>query len=123
MRILHKGLTAAKDLLSLQTYVMLIVGVKQFLRNDEEGRMIHKLFAQDMLIVSLSVVKALNMNIQGKTNKDVQHLWMWADDQCPEFCPIRRLLVHLDLIGYKGAIYFPHTMSCCSHLQMGSIRR
>ena len=72
--ILYKGLAAANDLLSLQTYVMLIFRVKQFLRNDEEGWLTNKLFAQDMFIVSLSTVKALNMKIQGKNNKDVQHL-------------------------------------------------
>ena len=62
---------------------MLIVRVKQFLRNNKDGQLTDKLFAQDMFIVSLSTVKALNMKIQGNTDEDVQQLWMWADDQCP----------------------------------------
>ena len=107
MRLLHQGLTACEDVLSLQTYVMLLLGIKQFLRNEEEATLTNDSFVKELAIVSSAGVKALSMKVCGKADDEEKHFWVWSDDENPEFCPVRHLLIYLDLIGYKGGYIFP----------------
>ena len=46
------------------------------------------------------------LKVFGKSDKDWVTLMLWADDECPEFCPVCLLLVYLYVSKIKGGFLF-----------------
>ena len=49
----------------------------------------------------------LVVKVQGKADDDVVHLYIWMDDENPEFCPVRHLFVYVYVAGVQGGFLFP----------------
>jgi hypothetical protein len=45
--------------------------------------------------------------VQGKYDPEPVHLYLWVDEECPEFCLVRHLLVYVYLAGIKAGFLFP----------------
>jgi hypothetical protein len=46
--------------------------------------------------------------VQGKRDKKERFLWLWADDECPDLCPVRHLLVFIFLANIVTGPIFPN---------------
>jgi hypothetical protein len=54
-------------------------------------------------------VVGMVVKVKGKCDDKWKYLWIWADDDNPEFCPLRHLLVYIHLTGHRGGPLFPKT--------------
>jgi hypothetical protein len=91
-------------------YVIMLVGIKLFLRIEEVIGMSVAHFVIDYFIVnSNNDIQGLCVQVKGKTDDDWVHLMLWRDIDCPEFCVVTHLLLWIELIGFKGdSTLFPH---------------
>ena len=48
----------------------------------------------------------LCFTVLGKCDKKLIYLYLWADDDCPDFCALRALLVYVFLTGIKEGPLF-----------------
>ena len=53
-------------------------------------------------------VERLCVKVKGKSDKEWVTLLIWSDNENPEFCLVRHLLVYLKLTGITGGFLFPH---------------
>jgi hypothetical protein len=97
-----------KDLHNFQIYVMTLLGIKLFLRSSELLSLTFEQFDQKLSIVNADEVRAVALWVQGKTDQTRKYLYIWRDEQCPEFFPLRHLLVYLAITGIKTAVLFPY---------------
>jgi hypothetical protein len=65
-------------------------------------------FDQKLSIVNAEEVRSVAVWVQGKTDRTRKYLYIWRDKQCPEFCPLRHLLVYLAITGIKTGLIFPY---------------
>jgi hypothetical protein len=87
---------------------MILLGIKQFLRSDELLDVEVHDFVRDLQIIKKEKgVEALVMKICGKSDDIPKDLIIWADEEYPEFCPIRHLLLYVKLSGLKSGYLFP----------------
>ena len=109
VRMLHNFLVLGNGTLKgLQTYVCMLLGIKCFLRYEEFSSMKIDSFCEKMSIVDASgLVQALVIRICGKSDVRDVYMYIWADHQHPEFCPVRHLMVYLYLTGIKSGFLFP----------------
>jgi hypothetical protein len=107
IRDLRRALLGS-DLQSYQVYVMILLGVKLFLRSSELLSLRMEQFEQKLYIVNEEEVRAVALYIQGKSDRQKKYLYIWADECCPEFCPLRHLLVYLSLTGIRTGLLFPY---------------
>ena len=55
-------------------------------------------------------VYGLCVEVSGKSDEDKKYQrWLWADDNCPDLCPVRHLLIYVYLAGIKGGYLFPRS--------------
>jgi hypothetical protein len=102
----HPNRTVALE--GLKSYTMILLGIKQFLRSDELLEIQVDDFTSDLQIIRPEKgVEALVMKVCGKTDPVPLDLIIWADDEYPEFCPIRHLLLYVKLSGLKSGYLFP----------------
>jgi hypothetical protein len=52
-------------------------------------------------------VEGIMFKIKEKYDCTPQYLTLWADDDCPDLCPVWLLFVYLFLTGIKGGHLFP----------------
>ena len=57
---------------------------------------------------SNGLLTGVGVRVRGKSDKRAVFLMLYADDECPEFCPITQLLVYIHLSGFKGALFQNH---------------
>ena len=62
-----------------------------------------KLFVFD----SCGNIQALCLKPFGKSDAGWIHLFLWNDEECPEFCPVSILLCYVHCAGIKGGFLFP----------------
>jgi hypothetical protein len=91
----------------LQMYVMILLGIKLFLRSDELLTMRMEQFDTSLTVANSDEVRAIGVWIKGKSDKCKKSLYIFKDKACPEFCPLRHLLVYLSVTGIKNGILFP----------------
>jgi hypothetical protein len=103
-------LLSHNDPVMFMIYVMMLVGIKLFLRIEEVIGMTIADFVIDYFIVNANVdIQGLCIQVKGKTDDDWVHLMLWRDFECPEFCVVMHLLLWIELIGLKeGSVLFPH---------------
>lgn len=108
VRDIRNYLISSNTIAGLQMYVILIVAIKLFLRFDEFSTLdIVDSFITELHVVSATAIAALCVQVQGKCDRKPVQLLLWADDEMPEFCPIRHLLIYVFLIGAKKGVLFP----------------
>ena len=102
-----EALRASNDIVDFQTYCIILIGIKVFLRQDEFGDIEIEDFEPTLFIVKDEAIIGLVVKVQGKADDDVAHLYIWMDDENPEFCPVRHLFVYVHVAGVKGGFLFP----------------
>lgn len=93
----------------MQTYLLMILGIKLFLRADEVIKLRFDNFQMDAAEVEFAQnrVDSLVVWVEGKSDKEKVFLRIYRDDDNPVFCPIRHLLCYLQATGIKGGFLFP----------------
>lgn len=107
VRRIRNKLLSSNNIVGLETYTMVLMGIKCFLRPDElmtikAEHFIPQLFCQHQGRIIGMVVK-----VKGKADKKWVYLWIWADDENPDLCPLRHLLAYLHLSQHRGGPLFP----------------
>ena len=89
------------------------MGIKLFLRVTESLTMKVEDFPSELMMLESTSchVSALALRILGKGG-DYHWLSMYLDDEFPELCPIRALLLYLSLSRIKKGYLFPKCLPC-----------
>ena len=108
VRRIRDALLVENDIFGLQYWTMVIMGIKLFLRISELLCIkIEDFDPSLMLLESTSChVSALAVKIKGKGG-NISWLSMYVDDEYPQLCPIRALLLYISLSGIKEGYIFP----------------
>jgi integrase len=106
VRDLRRALLGS-DLQAFLSYVMILLGIKLFLRSDELLTLCMNQFDNRLYIVNDDEVRGIALYIKGKSDRRKQYLYIWADENCPEFCPLRHLLVYVAVSGNTSGYLFP----------------
>jgi integrase len=116
VRNLRDALVNTGRLVDLQTYVMILLGIKLFLRVSELLAITTLDFEKQYQIVHNNRVDIVVVKVQGKSDPVPVRLRLYADNLCTEFCPIRHLLVYLKFTGITSGFIFPNKsfLSTCS---------
>jgi hypothetical protein len=107
IRDLRRALVG-KDLQSFQIYLMVLLGIKLFLRADKLLSLRLEQFEKKAYVVDGNDVHGICLWIQGKKDVTKKYVYLWTDEQCPEFCPVRHLLVYLALTKITSGLLFPY---------------
>lgn len=99
LRMLRNKLLFGNDPRGVQTYAMILIGVKLFLRSDEILRMEICDFQVQHFVISHKKVRCLMVKIRGKSDEVPIELILYRDDADPEFCPVRHILLYLRVCG------------------------
>jgi hypothetical protein len=91
-------------------YVMMLMGIKLFLRIQEILQMRVKHFKICYFLFNDNgTIQGMCVLVNGKTDKTWVPLMIWRDDENPEFCLVRHLLTWIKIAGIKdGGYLFPH---------------
>jgi hypothetical protein len=95
------------NLEDFQMYVMILIGFKLFLRCNELLLLRVEDFDMKQTVLDEDDVRAVVLWIQGKSDRGEKGLGIFADELCPEFCPLRHLLVYLAVTKLKSGFLFP----------------
>ena len=111
VRRIRTALLAENSIEGLQYWTMVIMGIKLFLRISELLTIKVEDFDPElMLLESTSChVSALAVKVLGKGGK-YSWLSMYCDDEFPELCPIRALLLYISLSGITKGYIFPNIL-------------
>lgn len=107
VRQLRDYLTSSGRFTDFQTYVMIIIGIKLFLRADELLSMRLEHFPLEYQIVDKHRIKSIAVKIKGKSDLNEVHLHLYCDNECTEFCPVRHLMVYVAWSGITEGLLFP----------------
>jgi hypothetical protein len=108
LRRIRQYLLSSNDLCSLELWTMCLLGCKLFSRSDEIVNFTIEGIVLERLIYKDGRVEAILIKFTGKVEKGKYVTrWLWADHECPEFCPVRHLLIYLFLTKHKGGYLFP----------------
>jgi hypothetical protein len=107
LRLLRTHLLSSQSIIALQTWVIIIVSVKQALRHDDAYDMDLEHFVPALFEVQENGISALGIEVYGKADKKWIKQKLFADDEYPDLCPVRPLLIYMHLIGIKGGNLFP----------------
>ena len=115
------SLGAMKD---QQLYVMILLGIKLFLRGSEVCGIMLKDFPKDHFAVSTDTgaesVQFLTVQVMGKDSNKYTTLRLYKDDDHREFCPVRHLLAYMHSAGIGGlsnGYLFPDWKELVGHLK------
>jgi hypothetical protein len=103
---------------NLMVWVIIIMGIKLFLRVDKVLELMYEQFLKDYFnIKQNNSIEALLAEIQGKCNKVKKHFAVWDGKECPEFSPVMAILIWLAVSGIRCGKLFP----CAMQLQQGLV--
>ena len=101
-------LVSTNSLVDLQTMVMIMVGICLFFRFDDLDGLTAEYFIPEQFVFDpAGNIMGMCLKVFGKSDKDWVTLMLWTDDECPEFCPVRLLLVYIYVSKIKGGFLFP----------------
>jgi hypothetical protein len=92
LRDLRDELVGA-DRQGFQIYVMILQGINLFLRASELISIRMEDFREQLFIVNEDHVRGISIAVDGKSDYGTQYLYIWEDEECPEFFLLRHLLV------------------------------
>ena len=99
-------LRSSNNLKHLQTLLVMLLSIKTFLRGDDLGIKIED-FETNLCQVNETGPINLCFNVKGKSDHELVYLYVWSDDDCPDFCALRVLLVYVFLTGIEsGPLFF-----------------
>lgn len=110
LRQIRSVLISTGNVQDLQLYTMMLLGVKLFLRADEiiSMRMEHFNKNKDLFSVGRTSVRCLVVSVKGKSDDQEVLLRLFRDDENPDFCPVRHLLLYVKEIGTgESGFLFP----------------
>jgi hypothetical protein len=107
LRCLRAYLLSCNCLPALQLLVIIFLAVRLFLRSDEFANIKFEDILEGSTIVKENGVEGVVLKVKGKYDDAPRNLTLWADDECPDLCAVRLLLVYLFLTGIKGGYLFP----------------
>ena len=99
---------ASNDITGLQLVVLILMGIKMYLRSKELLDLSDKNVVEELFLVKKNGVCALAFKVNGKSDQEWIHMYLRVDKSHPHFCPVWHLLVYLDAIGWKGGFLFPN---------------
>ena len=94
---------------NLQMWTIMLLAIRCFLRADE----VASIDISDFAIRAIALdknrkrVEHMALWVRGKADKDYVLLSLWRDDENPEFCPIRAVLIYLAAANLSGGCLFP----------------
>ena len=95
-------------MIDLQTFVIVMVSICLFLWFDDFVDIELSHFEQKIFVFdSCGNIQALCLRLYGKSDAGWTHLFLWTDEECPEFCPVTILLCYVHCAGIKGGFLFP----------------
>lgn len=107
LRIIRNHCLSSGTLVGLQTWVITISACKQGWRHDDWYDIPLEKFLPELFQIREDLLSAIALEVYGKADL----LWikqkMNADNEYPELCPCRPMLIYLHLIGIKGGYIFP----------------
>ena len=107
VRQLGNYLRSSNNLKDLQTLVIILLSIKTFLRADDlEGIKVEDMETDSLCMVNETGPINLCFTVLGKSDTELIYLYLWADDDCPDFCALRALLVYVFLTGIKEGPLF-----------------
>jgi hypothetical protein len=86
---------------------IMVLGVKGFLRIEEDLDVAVERFVTEYFAVTEHNVEALAMWVDGKTEKEKAHLALWDDLECPYYAASRWTMIWMKISGIKGGKLFP----------------
>ena len=109
LRTVLSSLVLQNSVPKLQIACLLLVCIKLFLRKEEGASMQVSDFVEKLTICKsvLQIVEAVNVQIQGKSDTHVVNMYLWLDNETPDLCPVRYLLVYIYCAGIKEGSIFP----------------
>ena len=88
--------------------VMIMVAICLFLRfNDLDSMAVEHFIPEQFVFDPAGNVMGICLKVFGKADTDWVTLTLWTDDECPEFCPVRLLLVYIHFSKIQGGFLFP----------------
>jgi hypothetical protein len=100
-------LRASNNLKNLQTLLVMLLSIKTFLRGDDLGIKVEDFETDSLCLVNEHGPTNLCFNVKGKSDRELVYLVLWSDDDCPDFCALRVLLVYVFLTGIEsGPLFF-----------------
>ena len=101
-------LLSSKLLVDLQTMVMIMAAICLFFCFDDLDSITIKHFIPKQFVFDpAEIVMGIGMKVFGKADTDWVMLTLRTDDECPEFCRVRLLLVYIHLTKIQGEVLFP----------------
>ena len=100
VRLLRTDLLSAGNFSTenLKIYTMIIVGISAFLRSDELLNLkVEDVSTELCGITPTKGVQSIVIKVKGKTDKRTQYLTLWANDEFPELCRVKHLLLHISI--------------------------
>jgi hypothetical protein len=107
IRILNNNLLSSGTIVGLQTWVIVISAIKQAWRHDDFYDMCLEKFLPQHFQIRRDLLSALALQVFGKADKQWIPQKLHADNEYPELCPCRPLLIYMHIIGIKGGYLFP----------------
>ena len=94
---------------NIQLWTMVLLGIKLFLRADEIVTMKLDNFRTDCARINKknNRIESIVVKICGKCDLDWVSLTLWRDDQNPDLCPIRALMICVAKANLKDGYIFP----------------
>jgi hypothetical protein len=113
VRRIGSALLAENSIYGLQYWTMVIMGIKLFLRVSELLCIQVEDFDPELMMLesTSTYVSAMAVGVLGKGGK-YEWLSMYVDDEYPELCPIRALLLYISLSGITEGYIFPKFLPC-----------
>ena len=78
-----------------------------FLRADELLSIKMSDFVPTLFVRKGDHIIAMLLKVKGKCDQKIRPIWVWADDEHPDLCPVRPLLLYIWLSGIKQGSLFP----------------
>jgi hypothetical protein len=107
LRQIRNHCLAANTKYKLMVWTIWIVGIKGFLRVEEALSLTVEDFREKYFVVSENAVKNLAYFVDGKSDHDPCLLACWDDAECPDFSPVRPILLWLVASGIRSGPLFP----------------
>lgn len=108
VRQLRDRLLSSNSLIDLQTFTIIQVSICLFLRFDDFVDIeLDHFEAKHFVFDDAGNIRALCLKVFGKSDENWVHLFLWIDEEFPEFCPVSLLLSYIHCAKIRGGFLFP----------------
>jgi hypothetical protein len=111
MRLLRQHLLSSRDPENFKLYVMMLCGIKLYLRVNELLSLTVEQFCAKMFQLNPSGVRTLSLFINGKCDAQDVLLNIYSDSGDSDLDLVMHLMVYLKSTGITSGLIFPHTTS------------